>query len=181
MSDYPTSNTPVTTAGFTEFCEVNGRQFKRKKGTQQWTEVSKGGVAEDTVTPFAQLSLVHQKQADGEPLHWSLFVARENEEGMVYQVKGDAECMNYKPSPYPINVVKSASFLNAYNLASLTEQQAMIVKEVAEREPPPSAVNRQAVVENCQGWTVRVIAKLVDRGIVQSAKLQMAKSMVERI
>ncbi|EEH18724.2 hypothetical protein PABG_01043 [Paracoccidioides brasiliensis Pb03] len=123
------------------------------------------------------LSLRRCKSSD----HWSLFVARENEPGPVYQVKGDAECMSYQPSPGPINILQSLSFSNAYNLAAITDAQALIVKQVAENEPPPTAVNRQAVVENCQGWTIRVIAKLVARCIVDSAKLEMARSMVQPI
>ncbi|OAX76926.1 hypothetical protein ACJ72_08781 [Emergomyces africanus] len=128
-----------------------------------------------------RLSLIHHQQAEGEPNHWSLFVARENEPGLVYQVKGDAECMSYQPSLAPTNILDSESFLAAYDLAVITDAQALAVKQVAENESPPNAVNRQAVVENCQGWTVRVIAKLVARGIVESAKLEMARSMVQPI
>ncbi|KAL2361832.1 hypothetical protein RJZ56_005256 [Blastomyces dermatitidis] len=156
MSNYPPAGTPFKSVGFSEYCVFNGHRALR-------------------------LSLVQENQADDEPQHWSLFVARENEPGPVYQVKGDAECMSYQPSPGPTNILQSASFSNAYNLAVVTDAQALIVKQVAENEPPPRAVNRQAVVENCQGWTIRVIAKLVARGIVDSAKLEMARSMVQAI
>ena len=37
----------------------------------------------------------------------------------------------------------------------------MVVKEIADSEPPPRATNRKSVKENCQGWSVRVITKLV--------------------
>ncbi|OJD23058.1 hypothetical protein ACJ73_05593 [Blastomyces percursus] len=104
-----------------------------------------------TLDRALRLSLIQQNQADDEPQHWSLFIARENEPGSVYQVKGDAECMSYQPSPGPTNILQSASFSNAYNLAVVTDAQALIVKQVAENEPPPRAVNRQAIVENCQG------------------------------
>ena len=72
-------------------------------------------------------------------------------------------------------------FLNIYHLASVTEEQEELVRQVAEQEPPPQAANRQSVTENCQGWTVRVITKLVEMGIVPTAKLEMARSMVEPI
>lgn len=45
------------------------------------------------------------------------------------------------------------------------QQQATVVKQVAENEPPRTP-NRQSLRENCQGWTVRVISKLAERGIV---------------
>lgn len=182
MSDYPTATTPIEVRGLREVCEVNGRHFARKRGTQQWTEYKPDiKTAPPTDPSPLYLSLVHQKQGPDEPLHWSLFVARENAPGMVYQVKGDAECMRYLPSTGPINIVNSTSFLNIYQLAIVTEQQAMVVKQIAESESPPKAANRASVKENCQGWTVRVITKLVDRGVVPAAKLQMAKSMMEPV
>lgn len=182
MSYYPTSTTPFETAGLSERCEVNGHHFKRARGTQKWIEYQ----PEEFDQPYSHvdplyLSLVHQKQGQGEPLHWLLFVARENKPGLVYQVKGDAEFMTYRPSNIPINVLNSASFHNIYNLAVITEQQATVVKQVADNEHPPRAPNRQSVRENCQGWTVRVIAKLVERGIVPASKLNMARSMMEPV
>ncbi|EER38336.1 conserved hypothetical protein [Histoplasma capsulatum H143] len=181
MSNYPPPGTPFKSVGFSEYCMFNGREFRRKKGTQQWIESEQLEVNLPTLDRALRLLLIQENQADGEPQHWSLFVARENEPGPVYQVKGDAECMSYQPSPSPTNILQAVSFSNAYSLAVVTDEQALIVKQVAENEPPPRAVNRQAVVENCQGWTVRVIAKLVDRGIVDSAKLEMARSMVQPI
>ncbi|KAN0071827.1 hypothetical protein V8E54_010423 [Elaphomyces granulatus] len=179
MSNYPTSTTPTKTVGLREVCEVNGRHFKRKKGTEQWIEYE----PEKPPSQFQPLylSLVHEKQGTGEPLHWYLFVARENQPGSVYQVKGDAEYMTYQPSNYLFNIADSESFLNLYQLAVVTEQQATMVKQVADSEAPPRAPNRQSVKENCQGWTVRVISKLVERGIVPSAKLQMARSMMQPV
>ncbi|EGE08384.1 hypothetical protein TEQG_07494 [Trichophyton equinum CBS 127.97] len=184
MSDYPTSSTPVKTVGLREICEVNGRYFSRKTCTQQWFEYQ----PEDTSPPASQaqsqaleLSLVHQKQGPGEPLHWALLVARENQPGMVYQVKGDAEYMTYQAPNRSVDITSSASFLTMYQLAVVTEQQAAVVKEVADNETPPRAPNRQSVKENCQGWTVRVITKLVEKGIVSNAKLQMAKSMMQPV
>lgn len=100
---------------------------------------------------------------------------------MIYQVKGDAEFMKYEPSNGLEDIVQSESFSTLYQLAVLTEEQATVVKQIADNEPPPRAPNRQSVKENCQGWTVRVIAKLVERGIVPPAKLDMARSMMEPV
>ncbi|PGH31698.1 hypothetical protein GX50_05538 [[Emmonsia] crescens] len=182
MSGYPTSDTLISRIGVSEFCEVNGRQFKRKRGVQEWTEIfDSGGLAKDTEQTSLCVSLVQHTQAPGEPLHWSLFVTREGKAGWVYQVKGDAEFMNYQPSDNQIDITMSETFLNMYNLATVTEEQATIVKEIAEQEPPPRAPSRAAVIEDFQGWTVRVIAKLVERGIVESSKLNMTRSMVQQI
>ncbi|CDM27840.1 unnamed protein product [Penicillium roqueforti FM164] len=73
--------------------------------------------------PSKTISLVHEEQGEGEPLHWSLFVATENEPGMVYQVTGDAELMTYLPSDDPINIVHSVAFLNIYHLAPVTKNR----------------------------------------------------------
>ncbi|KAJ5790559.1 uncharacterized protein N7518_007570 [Penicillium psychrosexuale] len=161
MSGYPTSTAPIRVIGFRETCKVDGPNAP--------------------VPSPKYISLVHQAQNDGEPLHWSLFIARENQYGLVYQVKGDAEHMRYLPSPKHVNIVHSVSFLNIYHLASVTEEQEELVRQVAEQEPPPQAANRQSVTENSQGWTVRIITKLVEMGIVPTAKLEMARSMVEPI
>jgi hypothetical protein len=56
--------------------------------------------------------------------------------------------MSYVPSIDLIDATKSESFLTLYQLVVVTEQQAMVVKEVADTEPPPRAINRQAVVES---------------------------------
>lgn len=185
MSDYPTSITPTEVRGLREVCEVNGRHFARKRGTQQWTEYKPDNeTAPPTETDRSPLylSLVREEQAlDGEPLHWSLFVARENASGMLYQVKGDAEYMTYLPSMDPIDIVNSESFLDSYQLAILTEQQAMLVRQIAENESPPRAENRASAKENCQGWCVRVITKLVEGNVVPAAKIQMAESMMQPV
>jgi hypothetical protein len=83
MCDLPTATTPFTTQGLREVCEVNGRHFRRKKGTQQWTEyipednTNSQPLFEEQDDPL-YLSLIHEKKGDGEPLHWSLYIAREN-------------------------------------------------------------------------------------------------------
>jgi hypothetical protein len=59
--------------------------------------------------------------------------------------KGDAEFMTYQPSSLPINIIASTSFVTMYTLATVTEQQAGIVKQVAKQEPPPQAPSRQPV------------------------------------
>lgn len=181
---HPTSTTPIKIVGLREVCEVNGHFFTRRRGTQQWSPFEPGREdlpPADVEHIHLYLSLVQEKQGPDEPLHWSLFVAYENQPGLVYQVTGDAEHMTYVPSNEFIDMTSSADFLTLYQLATVTEQQATVVKEVADHECPPRAACRREVKENCQGWAVRVIAKLVERGIVPRAKLEMAESMMEPV
>ena len=42
-----------------------------------------------------ELSLVRQEQSIGEPHHWLLLLARENQPGKVSQVKGDTVAMRH--------------------------------------------------------------------------------------
>lgn len=182
MNDYPTSTTPIEVRGLRQLCEVNGQHFSCRRGTQQWIEYKPDNAAAPPTDPSPlYLSLIHQNKGPGEPCHWSLFVALGNEPGVVYQVKGDSERIRYVPSARPVNVVNSASFLNLYQLAIITEQQSTVVRQIAESDSPPKAENHASVKENCQGWVVRVIAKLVDKNLVPDTKLQMAKSMMEPV
>ncbi|KAL4915664.1 hypothetical protein BDW62DRAFT_212518 [Aspergillus aurantiobrunneus] len=163
MTDYPTQTTPITTISLREFCAINGHHFKRREDTEKWQEYT----PEAPLSPACQpiyLSLINEKQGPSEPNHWSLFVARENEPSSSYQVTGDAEFMRYESPPRPIDVTASVSFANIYHLTTVAEDQGLVVKEIAEREPHPRAINRQSAKENCQGWTVRVIAKTCGQG-----------------
>jgi hypothetical protein len=166
------------TIGLTEFKTDGEKHFKRKKGTAEWTEIVDQFLPE---TAELLLSLVRQTQSDGEPDHWLLFVALENEVGKAYQVKGDAQYMSYFPPSEKLNVKEDQTYKDSFQLATITEAQAKVVEEVAEIEPPPRASDRRSVTENCQGWTVRVIIRLVEKGIVSQAKLEIVKSLVEPI
>ena len=42
-----------------------------------------------------ELKLVRQSQLPGEPYHWSLFLAAEDQKGAVFQVKGDSTSMRF--------------------------------------------------------------------------------------
>lgn len=159
---------------------MNGRMFKRKKGENQWIEISTEISGSADQAPL-QLQLVHHNQAPGEPIHWALYVARENEPGMVYEVTGDAECMTYAPSKEPVRVLEADTLRDVFTIANLSGADAQIVKETAEHEPPPRAASRKDVRENCQSWAVRVLARLAEKGIVEEAKVEMARSMVQPI
>ncbi|KAJ5286978.1 hypothetical protein N7478_002664 [Penicillium angulare] len=183
MSEPSASTTPTKSIGFREFCEFNEQTFSRLRGTNKWTKHyldSKSHEPPPSSSPL-EISLVIEDQGEGEPRHWSLFVGHENEAGHVYQVTGDAEFMKYEPSNGPVDISLSPTSFNVYNLAQLTEQQARVVQQLAEQECPPKAQNRQAVVENCQGWTLRVIHNLAEMCIIPIAKYDMASSMLQPV
>lgn len=188
MSDFPPPGTSVKTRGFREVCEVDGRTFFRKKGAQEWTEDKSNpdDLKPPAENPRLYLFLVQEEQSPGEPNHWALFLADENEPdyGYVYQVTGEAQQMKYEPSAEKINLADAGIGSNVYTLAVITEEQARaakVVKQAAEEEPPPNAENGKAATENCQGWTVRVIARLVKEKIVMPQKLELARSLLEAV
>ncbi|KUL85441.1 hypothetical protein ZTR_06785 [Talaromyces verruculosus] len=134
MSDLPTATTPFTIQGLREVCEVT---FDASKAHNNGPNTSlktthPGPIPQDVADPL-YLSLIHETQNDDELLHWSLYIAHENQTGDSYQVTGDAELMTYIPSIDVIDATKSESFLILYQLPALTEQQALVVKQVAEK------------------------------------------------
>ena len=185
MTDYPTPETPFHTVGLREICTVNNQHFKRLKGTTEWTEYTprtpttkqENQDEDDNI----YLSLAHLTQTPSEPAHWALYIARENTPGHVFQVTGDAEYMVYDPSPAPVDITLSDDFSTLYQLAVLTGEQARVVEEVARVEMPPRARDRAAVRENCQGWCVRVVGRLVRMGIVDGQKVEMMRGMLEPV
>lgn len=74
--------------------------------------------------------------------------------------------MTYNPQP-GVNVTLSDDFKASYVLAGdVGEVHARILEEVAGSEAPPRARSKAEVVESCQGWCVRVVRKLVERGVL---------------
>lgn len=128
-----------------------------ERHTQEWNEYQPqpAQVPPATHNPL-YISLILQIQGPGEPNHWSIFVHYETRPGWVYHVKGDAESMRYQPSACQTSITNAASFLNLYHLVTVTEQQVAIVQQIAASEPPPRAMNRDAVTENCHRKLSRV-------------------------
>ncbi|KAK0701975.1 hypothetical protein B0T26DRAFT_735444 [Lasiosphaeria miniovina] len=126
--------------------------------------------------------VVLETQSEGEPNHWSLFVAREGSGsgGSVYQVTGDATYMTRKFDD-GVQHLSSESYLTSYVVAYLDEAQAGVVRQIATQEPPPWAHNRALVTENCQGWTVRVLRRLQSRGIGTLEFVQSMEAMMQPV
>ena len=175
-----------------EYAEFAGKKWKRSVGSTQWDELDTPPPAEART----ELKLVRQWQSPDEPNHWLLFLSRKGLECTVYQVQGDATCMHHAHATgikvensasyedaagVDINVENSDSLKDAYIIAWPTDQQAERVHYWATREVPPSAPNQAAVQENCQGWSTRVIARLVEEGIVQKRWQTFAENIQEPI
>lgn len=140
----------------------------------EWIEVQE---APPTLDEPIYLSLVRETQLGDAPDHWLLFVGRDGQTGKAYQVTGDAEFMSYVEDIRRVEL--SDDFKDSYQLATITQEQAEEVREVAKSEVPPKAKDRASVVENCQGWAVRVVERLVGMGIVGREKLGMMRGLVQ--
>ena len=126
-----------------------------------------------------ELQLVQEKQADGELYHWSLLLAREGQTGDIFQVRGDAVAMHYAHANN--TDVLSSSYHDSYIIAGPTEQEAAKVVYWATCEAPPGAPSQAAVWETCQGWTVRIIRRLVAEGVFQQNWLDTAVSLQQPV
>jgi hypothetical protein len=141
-------------------------------GISEWRKVE-APPDEDSTPSTRHLSLVLQNQLHGEPDHWSLFAhypdAMGNGTGQVWQVKGDPEFMRYMPRSN-VDILNSGSYKGIVILnENLSDAQYAKVDQIARTEPPPRADRHGAVTENCQGWTIRVLWRLADEGIVKEA------------
>lgn len=169
------SQASISRIGNTEFTDIQGTAYKRRVGTTQWVRVSSPPPSE---TNPLLLMLVRQRQSPGEPLHWSLFLASEGQRGDVFQVKGDAIAMNYVHTAND-NLLSSESFEDSYIISRPNQQQSTRIRYWATHEHPPSAPNQAAVQENCQGWTIRVMARLIAENIVASNWGNFARGLQE--
>lgn len=128
-----------------------------------------------------RLLLVRQRQAEGEPRHWSLFLSRENQAGTVYQVKGDATYMRFDHAAN-VNILNSTSLLDSYIICdNMTESSIAWLQRIVQEELPPNAPNRREVKENCQGWTLRVLSKLARYGVINAGWVESARGMMDQV
>lgn len=86
--------------------------------------------------------------------------------GLTWQVTGDAEFMYFEHAT-GVDRMSSPDFAWHQVLSQdLSDEQLARVEEVVREEKPPSAPSRAVVKEHCQGWTVRVVRRLVEEKIV---------------
>jgi len=165
----------ITRHGMREYATKGETSYKRRIGSQDWTLVEQAPTEKDRC-----LTLIRHCQADGEPYHWSLFVAYENERGSNYEVSGDAELMHHQHTSN-VDILSSSDIKDTFTLAYLSDEQARLVEEFANTEIAPSAPNRASVKENCQWWAIRVLERLKERGIVTQEWVTIVKGMLQPI
>ncbi|KAF2111402.1 hypothetical protein BDV96DRAFT_582091 [Lophiotrema nucula] len=200
--------TNIKLVGFTEFTTLNDKTYKRRRGTQPWlpiedsppgsqaTSSEPSSTAPDiTRKDFFTLYLLRQNQYPDEPLHWSLVISPTDgfpvsrgprvssfENHVVYcsyvfQVRGD-ENMNYEPESLSKPVELLDCVHSTYALVRFDWDGLKKAQGIAEKEEPPRARTWGERTENCQHWSVRVVRKLVDEGLVEEAKIGMMREMV---
>lgn len=171
------SGVTIERHGNWEYTKFGGKRWKRRVGTTQWVQLDSPPPAG---SPPMELKLVRQRQTPGEPDHWAIFLSHEGQPGAIFQVKGDSTAMHFVHTDN-VNVLSSNSYKDSYIIAQPTEQQAAKIRYWATHETPPSAPNQAAVQENCQGWVIRVINRLVTEGIVQQKWQNFAISIKQSI
>ena len=171
------SSPQIQTHGNWQYMASGGKQWKRRVGTTEWKRADSPPPTDNT--PM-ELKLVREEQTTGEPYHWSLFLAREGQPGVVFQVTGDAVAMHYTHAN-DSDDLNSQSYKDSYIIARPTEHQVARVRYWATYEPVPKAPNQGAVTENCQGWTIRVIRRLVAEGIVRQEWVNTAVSLQQPV
>lgn len=150
----------------------------RVAGTTEWV------AAERPPSPEKEdrLFVVRQIQAEGEPMHWSLVVGKDGARGgMVVQVKGDAIGMSHQ-HVQQAPIFASASFKDAFDLGvTINAAQREAIWKTAWQVPPPRAATQREVLENCQGWTVRLVQQLEYDHVINTGKVNSLKGMMEKV
>ena len=166
----------IQTRGKWQYTTHEGSELKRRTGTTEWEVID----SPPSGSAPLELKLVREFQLPGEPHHWSLFLAYENQSGTVFQVRGDAVDMHFAHLENE-DVLRLEGYNDSYIIARPTEQQARRVQHWANHEEPPSARNQAAVRENCQGWSIRVMRRLVAEGIIEGKWVDTAQSLQEPV
>jgi len=165
----------LSTRGIREHAQKENVLYSRKVGTTEWTLVET-----PPIEVLCTLMAVREYQVESEPNYWSLFLALEGQNGTVYQVTGDTENM-YLEVLTDANILASESLRDVYEIATLALDEAVLVAHHITQEVPPFAPMRAQVTENCQGWTVRVVAKLIGDNTVDAIWYERLRAMMEPI
>ncbi|KAI1179250.1 hypothetical protein F4777DRAFT_504207 [Nemania sp. FL0916] len=165
-----------------EYCNASdGTQWFRKVRnngtTTEWEPHIPEELPPAEAGPQLCLWLVRLQQPG--PYHWLLAIASEQGgRGNIYQVKGDTVHMHYQHAE-DVDVFLSNSYHDSYNMAYLSGDDAAWVAQVANSQPPPRAENAASIIENCQGWTIRVLQELEAHKVVSDVSVNTARGMME--
>lgn len=170
----------------------DGSQWTRKvdaetgEPSSEWTAVEPAPVSPGPNEPSTtHLSVVARHQAEGEPKHWALFSHRPDPAstgpGLVWQVTGDAEHMHHEHLP-DTDILSSDDFAwHQVVNADISSSQFARVDGIARAEPAPRAANRAAVFENCQGWVIRVLRRLIEEENVEESAVAMLQGYMDPV
>ena len=159
---------------------VDWTRKRNKDGSwREWESLQPEKELEPEVDPL-YLYVVQQLQAPGEPLHWSLFVAHEQGNGTIYQVKGDNAFMQYGHAS-DVDLRNSKTFYNAYQICEVNDSGTEWLKYYANHVPPPQAPNRTSATENCQTWVVQVLRELQSVNVVDEITTNSMAAQIEPI
>lgn len=193
MTDIERTITKRVTLNGREYIEYSDstewtRKLDRTTGLaiSEWTEVEKPPTDEnEPPSTTRHLSVVAEHQADNEPKHWYLFSHIPNAmgtgAGQVWSVTGDAELMHYDHAEDVDRMSSEAFAWHQVLSKDLSKEQLARVDQIARTESPPSAPSRAAVTENCQGWAIRVLRRLVDEKIVEEKAVDILQKLMDPI
>lgn len=129
-------------------------------------------------------------QYEGEPLHWALVVSPAEDahnaslKTMVFEVCGDPgdpdTGMHHSFNlDNRVTLRDMEDVRDIFELGHLSKEQVEMMTKIATNEKPPRAASRRDVDENCQGWCVRVVKRLIEKGWVKKEWLHKTESMME--
>lgn len=167
------SQPPIISRGNWEYTTLGLIECRRQKGATEWIPI------EQPPAEILTLSLVLESQPMDEPDHWLLSVVVKDGNGKVYQVKGGAQLMEYTHADGVDILRPRLRWLR--NRLSASRSHSRPSRDHANREAPLSAPDRASVTENCQAWTVRVLERLAEGGIVTEERLLPIKAMLQPV
>ncbi|KAF2750671.1 hypothetical protein M011DRAFT_455695 [Sporormia fimetaria CBS 119925] len=166
--DIPASK--ISRVGMREYGTAHGKTYWRYSGTKSWNEhdLETPDPESSAATP-TWLSVVLKRQPPPLGHHWLLFIAKEEQPGTVLQVLGDHTFMTYSHMK-DVDVVNDDDFASIYQIAQIPDRATVeMIEQCAASEPPPRAETQAEVRDTCQSWAIRVVARLVEEGVVQDA------------
>jgi hypothetical protein len=87
----------------------------------------------------------------------------------------------FKKFDNDIDIAVAEDFYDYYELAKLDDQGKELLLSAVEIEDAPQAPTQKEVKENCQGWVLRVVERLVNAGVVERRWVSSLTQMMERV